>query len=110
MLPQGACFHFTCLFCNKALTVKTEKNLQKTTLKGSSYKMPNVKTIFWPIYTLSIIIQKYKNRFFFKNIKIGFFQVGSVSCERVKFRFSMCSDNNYRHFTPEVRAKVLLLK
>ena len=37
---------------------ESRENVQKTLFRGSSYKMPKVKTIFWLIYTLSIIIQK----------------------------------------------------
>ena len=46
MLPYRVLFYFIGLFYCKALTVKVDKNVQNTLLKGSSYKLPKVKKYF----------------------------------------------------------------
>ena len=58
MVPYGACFHFIGLFCYKALTVNAEKMCKKRCLKVVTIKCRGQNTIFWLIYTLSIVIQK----------------------------------------------------
>ena len=58
MVPYGACFHFIGLCCYKALTVNADKTCKKRCLKVVPIKCQGSNTIFWLIYTLSIVIQK----------------------------------------------------
>ena len=51
--------------------------MQKTLFKGSSYKMPKVKIIFWSIYTLSIRWPTRVNA-----IKNGFLQTKKIGCKQ----------------------------
>ena len=53
--------------------IKSRENVQKRCLEVIPNKMPKVKNYFWLIYTLSIVIQKYKNR-----VTRLFFQIRSV--------------------------------
>ena len=58
--------------------------MQKTLFEGSPCKMPKVKTIFWLIYTLCIVIQ---------NNKIGqrglFFRLEAFSCKVSFYRLTL---------------------
>ena len=58
LVPHGACFHFIGLCCYKALTVNADKTCKNCCLKVVPIKCQGSKTIFWLIYTLSIVIQK----------------------------------------------------
>ena len=69
--------------------------MQKRMFKGSSYKMPKGKITFWLIYTLSIVIQEYRNR-----VTWFFFKLEAFNCKVSFYRLN--SDKSYRHFTLEV--------
>ena len=89
MVPYGACFRFIGLFCYKALTL----------FKGSSYKMPKVKTIFlvniYFIYRYST--KKEGKRLFFKleafNCKVSVYRLTLTTVIvilRLKFEVKCC--------------------
>ena len=102
MLPYRACFHFIGVFCYKALSVKLEKKVSKTLFKGSCYTMPNVKRYF----LVNLIYFFYRDSKIKKYGDAAFFKLETFNYKV----FSTHSDNSYRQFTPEVRAKVLLLE
>ena len=59
--------------------------MQKTLFEGSSYKMPKVKkTIFWLIYSLSIVIQKKKNR-----VTRPFYKLEALNCKVSFYRLTL---------------------
>ena len=104
MVPLEDLFSFYWPILLYGFDSKSRENVQKKTLfRGSSYKMPKVKNYFlinmYFIYRYSKL-KKYGNA--------AIFQIRNVQLR--SFVLSTYSDNSYRHFTPELRGEVLLLK
>ena len=78
--------------------------MPKTSHGGFAYKMQQVKSYFL-VNVYSLYLSLFKNKE--NRVNQAFFKLEAFNC---KVSFYRLTDNSYRHFTPEIRGKMLLLK